>query len=65
MEQQVEAHPSAAVTSLGRKAWIAWVGISIIDFFLLLGLVPIVWLGLAVAQINAQHQEMVRANVLV
>jgi hypothetical protein len=64
MEQQVEAHPSKAVTSLGRKAWTAYVGISIIGFFLLLGLVPVVWLGSAVAQINAQHQEMVRANML-
>jgi hypothetical protein len=49
MEQQVQAHPSEALTSLGRKAWIAWVGISIIGFFLLLGLVPVVWLGSAVA----------------
>jgi hypothetical protein len=65
MEQQVQAHPSAAVTSLGRKAWIAWVGISIIGLFLLLGLVPLVWLGSAVAHINAQHQEIVRANMLV
>jgi hypothetical protein len=49
MEQQVEAHPSEAITSLGRKAWTAYVGIFIMGLFLLLGLVPIVWLGSAVA----------------
>ena len=42
MEQQVEAHPSEAITSLGRKAWTAYVGIFIMGLFLLLGLVPIV-----------------------
>ena len=48
MDQEVETSISQAVTTLGRKAWTAYVGISLIGFFLLFGAVPMAWESSAV-----------------
>jgi hypothetical protein len=48
MDQEVETSTGQAVTTLGRKAWTAYVGISLIGFFLLFGAAPVAWHSSAV-----------------
>jgi len=43
MEQEIIATDAAAVTTLGRKAWTAYIGIYTLGFLLVFGLAPMLW----------------------
>ena len=45
MNQEYAQSPSGSVTTLGRKAWTAYIGTGILGLFLLLVVVPLAWHG--------------------